>query len=194
MANGNSVHQEPKTAFGRFMVYTVVAQYANNIQGFVYMGAALLIIIVGLRGLGDLAGSISLVPGFLLGAAPDPAEPLRRSIDPNWVMGALFLEFFLLMILAIVTFFTPEEYGHIATAVEEEKPKAADTAFNSVISVPKGLSADLKAELESLQRVADDQIKVVNSVIDQYNALNKKITVIQQQSLQALSDLKTKIS
>ncbi len=192
MGNG-SIHHEPKTAFGRFMVYTVVAKYANNIQGIVYLGAAILIIIVGLRGLGDLAGSISLVPGFLLGAAPDPAEPLKRSIDPNWVMGALFLEFFLLMILALVTFFTPEEYGHIASAEPEEK-KPVDSPFNSVISVPKGLSADLKAELESLQRVADDQIKVVNSVIDQYNALNKKITVIQQQSLQALSDLKTKIS
>lgn len=192
MGNG-SIHHEPKTSFGRFMVYTVVAKYANNIQGIVYLGAAILIIIVGLRGLGDLAGSISLVPGFLLGAAPDPAEPLKRSIDPNWVMGALFLEFFLLMILALVTFFTPEEYGHIATEKpEEEKPAASP--FNSMISVPKGLSADLKAELESLQKVADDQIKVVNSVIDQYNALNKKITVIQQQSLQALSDLKTKIS
>lgn len=193
MANGTT-SQGPKTAFGRFMVYTVVERYANNIQGFVYMGAAILIIIVGLRGLGDIAGSIAVVPNFLLGAPTDAAEPLKRSIDPNWVMGALFLEFFLLMILAIVTFFTPEDYGHAAPAAAEEKPKAVESQFNSVISVPKNLSADLKAELEQLQKVADDQIKVVNSVIDQYNALNKKITVIQQQSLQALSDLKTKIS
>ncbi len=192
MANGNT-SQGPKTAFGRFMVYTVVERYANNIQGFVYMGAAILIIIVGLRGLGDIAGSIAIVPDFLLGAPTDAAEPLKRSIDPNWVMGALFPKFFLLMIFAVVTFFTPEDYGHAAPAAPEA-PKAVDSPLNSVISVPKNLSADLKAELESLQRVADDQIKVVNSVIDQYNALNKKITVIQQQSLQALSDLKTKIS
>jgi len=187
MAHGKVVHEQPKTAFGRFMVYTVVAKYANNIQGIVYMGAAVLIIIVGLRGLGELAGTLAVVPKFLL-------DHELKKIDPNWVMMALFLEFFLLMILAAVTFFTPEEYGHVSHE-EAEKPKEAEPAgFNHVISVPKNLSADLRAELEQLQRVADDQIKVVNSVIDQYNALNKKITVIQQQSLQALSDLKTKIS
>ncbi|MBK7866319.1 MAG: hypothetical protein IPJ75_04600 [Ignavibacteriales bacterium] len=187
MASGKVVHEQPKTAFGRFMVYTIVAKYANNIQGFVYMGAAILIIIVGLRGLGELAGTLSAVPKFLL-------DHEGMKIDPNWVMIALFLEFFLLMILAIVTFFTPEEYGHISEDDTEKAESAKQGSFNNVISVPKNLSADLKAELESLQRVADDQIKVVNNVIDQYNALNKKITVIQQQSLQALSDLKTKIS
>ena len=97
MASGKVVHEQPKTAFGRFMVYTIVAKYANNIQGFVYMGAAILIIIVGLRGLGELAGTLSAVPKFLL-------DHEGMKIDPNWVMIALFLEFFLLMILAIVTF------------------------------------------------------------------------------------------
>ncbi len=188
MASGKVVHEQPKTAFGRFMVYTVVSKYANNIQGFVYMGAAILIIIVGLRGLGELAGQLSAVPKFLL-------DHEGVKIDPNWVMIALFLEFFLLMILAVVTFFTPEEYGHTPPdETAKNETAVSQGSFNNVISVPKNLSADLKAELESLQRVADDQIKVVNNVIDQYNALNKKITVIQQQSLQALSDLKTKIS
>jgi hypothetical protein len=186
MASGKVQQNGPKTAFGRFMVYTVVNKYANNIQGFVYMGAALLIIIVGLRGLGDLAGKLAMVPRFLIGA--------EDKVDPNYVMLALFLEFFLLMILAIVTFFTPEEYGHATPADEASDEAPAQSAFNSVISIPKNLSADLKGELESLQKLADDQIKVVNSVIDQYNALNKKIIVIQQQSLQSLSDLKTKIS
>lgn len=187
MASDKVVHEQPKTAFGRFMVYTIVAKYANNIQGFVYMGAAILIIIVGLRGLGELAGQLSAVPKFLL-------DHEGMKIDPNWVMIALFLEFFLLMVLALVTFFTPEEYGHISVDDHDKADSTQQSSFNNVISVPKNLSADLKAELESLQRVADDQIKVVNNVIDQYNALNKKITVIQQQSLQALSDLKTKIS
>ncbi|KAB2909254.1 MAG: hypothetical protein LC102_00640 [Ignavibacteriales bacterium] len=183
MANGSPANT-PKTAFGRFMVYTVVERYANNIQGFVYMGAAVLIIIVGLRGLGTVAGELAVVPKFLLDAE-------GSKIDPNWVMAALFLEFFLLMILAVVTFFTPEDYGHAAPA--EEKPQRS-AGLNDLVSVPKNLSADLQAELEGLQNVADRQIKVVNGLIDQYNALNQKITDIQKHSIQALIDLKTKIS
>ena len=66
------------------MVYKFVPQYANNVQGLVYMGAACLIIIVGLRGIGKVAASIAIVPKFLLG--------LDGKVAPMWVMAALFLE------------------------------------------------------------------------------------------------------
>lgn len=183
MAAQNMQQSGPKTAFGKWMVYKFIPQYSNNVQGLVYVGAAVLIIIVGLRGLGTVAGDLAMVPSFMIDE--------KNAIDKNWVLGALFLEFFLLFILALVTFFTPEEvhYG------EEQKDQAGSSAVSpNVINVPKGLSADLKAELESLQKVTDAQMKAIEDYVDKYNALSKKITMIQQSQLNSLAELKNQLN
>ena len=92
------LHQ-PKTAIGKFMTFKFIPKYSNNVMGLVYLGAAILIIIVGLRGLGAIAGTVGLIPSFLIGA--------DNKIDPYWVMLALLLEFGMLFLLGIVTFYTP---------------------------------------------------------------------------------------
>ncbi|MCF8240749.1 MAG: hypothetical protein K9J16_05125 [Melioribacteraceae bacterium] len=167
-ANENKANQ-PKTAFGRYMVYKFIPAYANNVSGVVYMGAAILIIIVGLRGLGKVAGELAIVPKFLLDAE-------GAKIDPNWVMLALFLEFFLLMILATVTFFTPEEAHGPGEETADEKP---------AVERP-----DFKKELEHLKNLTDEEVKMIETYLEKFESIQNKITQIQMNSMKALSSMK----
>ncbi len=157
---------EPKTAFGRYMVYTFIPSYANNVSGVVYMGAAFLIIIVGLRGLGKVAGQLSIIPRFMLTE--------KGSLDPNWVVAAILLEFTLLMLLAIVTFFTPEGDAHAAP--KEETPAA-----------PR---PDFQRDIRDLKDLTDEEIKMVNEYLDKFESISKRINEIQMTNIKALSELK----
>ncbi|MFH0733780.1 MAG: hypothetical protein V1773_04295 [bacterium] len=166
----------PKTAFGKFMVYEFIPKYSNNVMGIVYMGAAILIIVVGLRGLGKVAGKIPVVPSFLI----DQAE---GKIDPNYVMGALFLEFFLLFILAIVTFFTPEEdhsaaHGSAGSHDQKTEPTLAS-------KVPA-----FRDEMQQLKTMADEEIRTIDTYLDKFEGLSKKLQKIQLANIQAIQMMK----
>lgn len=136
---------QPKTAFGRFMVHYFIPNFANNVQGLVYFGAAFLVIIIGLRGLGTVAGKIAIVPKFLL--AYD-AELEGMAISPNWVMVALFVEFFLLLLMAITVFFTPEE-PHLNP---NQETKSESKNINATV---------IDAELESIAEKVREKIRLV---------------------------------
>ncbi len=164
---------EPQTAFGRFMVYTFIPNYANNVNGIVYFGAAFLIIIVGLRGLGREAGTISAIPKFLLNDV--------GSINPNWVIAAILLEFFLLTLLATVTFFTPEENHHQEKAVEDE------------IKVPQRPKVDMERELNDLRDLVEKEVKMVNEYLDKYEAIAEKLNKMQMKSVKAIQEMKDAI-
>jgi hypothetical protein len=151
------------------MVYTVIPKYANNIQGLVYMGAAILIIIVGLRGLGTLASKIPIVPGFLLAG---------EKIDPNWVMIALFLEFSLLMVLAVVTFFTPEDSG----GFEGHPHHAGGGSSDELMRI--------KQAMQELRGVAEEDIKSLNDYVEQINNVNRKLVQAKADFFKSLTDLK----
>ena len=73
-------------------------RYSNAVLGFVYIGAAILIIVIGLRGLKFIPGS-----------------------DPSIVLGALGLEFILLITYAVVLMYgRVEEGGEAARMVSAE--------------------------------------------------------------------------
>ncbi len=158
---------EPTTALGKFMTNTFVPKYTNNIMGLVYVGAAVLIIIVGLRGLGTLAGKVSLIPKFLVG--------VDGKIDPYWVMFALFLEFSMLLLLALVTFFTPSEYIDVYSKTGVKKDS---------------LSGNLREELEGLKNVADEEIRMVESYLEKFESLSKKVSRIQKSNFEAITNMK----
>ncbi len=167
----------PKTAFGKYMVYEFIPNYSNNVMGIVYMGAAILIIVVGLRGLGKVAGQLAVVPGFLIG--PD------GKIDPSYVMGALFLEFFLLFILAIVTFFTPEEmHGHGHEAHSESKAEQ---------SIPVSKIPQFRDEMQQLKTMADEELRTIDNYLTKFEELSKKLQKIQLANLQAIQMMKDSI-
>ncbi|GMU85659.1 MAG: hypothetical protein AMXMBFR48_09010 [Ignavibacteriales bacterium] len=163
----------PKTSFGRYMVYNFIPNYANNVQGLVYMGAALLIIIVGLRGLGTVAYDIPIVPKFLF-------DEETHKVAPMWVMTSLFLEFALLMVLAIVTFFTPEDAfgGH----AEEEKKSSAPLSDAEV--------AKAKQTIADLRGVVDAEMKVINDQLSNLENINKKLTAQKNEFYKSISELR----
>ena len=129
---------EPRTSFGRYMAYNFIPKHANKVNGLVYLGASILIIVVGLRGLGKLAGSVSVIPQFFIGA--------DNKIDPTWVLAALLIEFTMLLLLGFVTFFT------LGDTVN--RPKESD----------KLDTAELKANLRELKDFADEEMKIVEKL------------------------------
>ena len=165
------LHQ-PKTAIGKFMTFKFIPKYSNNVMGLVYLGAAILIIIVGLRGLGAIAGTVGLIPSFLIGA--------DNKIDPYWVMLALLLEFGMLFLLGIVTFYTPSEYVDILHTDEDE------------VKI-KSSAKDLKNELRDLKDFADEEMRVIEDYVEKFDSLSQKVRDIQLSSIQAISKMKDTI-
>ncbi|MCW5894848.1 MAG: hypothetical protein KIT50_04540 [Bacteroidetes bacterium] len=97
-----SIHHfgnDDRTLLGEWMQDMVVPVYTNNVAGAVYIGAGLLVVIVGLRGLGDLS-TWSLPSWFL-----NDQSRLREAI----VLSALALELLLLVFLGVLQMFTPED-------------------------------------------------------------------------------------
>lgn len=141
-------------------------------MGLVYLGAAILIIIVGLRGLGSLAGTVGLIPSFLIGG--------DNKIDPYWVMLALLLEFGMLLLLGLVTFFTPSEYVDIIHS--DEKGQEI-----------KSSAKDLKNELRDLKDFADEEMRVIEDYVEKFDSLSQKVRDIQLSSIQAISKMKDTI-
>ncbi len=166
------LHQ-PKTKIGRFMANEFIPKYANKVMGLVYLGAAILIIIVGLRGLGTLAGTVGLVPSFLIG--PD------NKIDPFWVMLALLLEFSMLLLLGLVTFYTPSEYIDI---IQTDGEDTSDI---------KGSARELKNELRELKDFADEELRIVENYVEKFDSLSKKVREIQISNIQAITKMKETI-
>lgn len=170
----------PKTAFGKYMVYKFIPQYANNVYGLVYMGAAILIIIVGLRGLGAAAYSIPIVPKFLMDEA-------SKKIDVNYVMFALFLEFFLLLLMALVTFFTPEEPAH--NGEEAEAPQGM-TTMGKTGTVLRFDAATFQAEIENIQNFTNEEMKIVDGYVNKIAESTKRLNAAKQEFFKALADMK----
>lgn len=162
------LNHEPKTSFGRYMAYNFIPKHANKVNGLVYLGASILIIVVGLRGLGSLAGHISVIPSFLIGA--------NGKIDPTWVLAALLIEFAMLVLLGFVTFFTPSE----SVAHPNTQNDGVDTAV-------------LKDNLRELKDFTDEEIKIVENYLEKFDNLSKKITHIQATNLSAIQKMKATI-
>ncbi|RMD49397.1 MAG: hypothetical protein D6830_05005 [Ignavibacteria bacterium] len=165
---------EPKTAFGRYMVYKFIPQYSNNVMGLVYVGAAILIIIVGMRGLGELVGQLGIFPQFMLNEA-------GTKISPTVVVLSLFLEFFLLLILAVVTFFTPED-AHHGGGHGEAEPAAK-------VALP-----DFKAEIEKIKELSNEEKVMVRSFLDEFEQITQKVNRIQESNIEALKKMREALS
>lgn len=95
---------ERRHAFAQWMVGDITAHYENNVQAMAYWGAAILIFLIGLRG-------IKIIP----------------KNEPTLILVALWLELTLLFLLGMVIFYKPEEKKHTdesETRKELEKTKA----------------------------------------------------------------------
>jgi len=158
----------PTSSFGKYMAYDFIPKHANKVNGLVYLGASILIIVVGIRGLGSLAGKLTVIPKFLIG--PD------SKIDPTWVLIALLIEFTMLLLLGFVTFFTPSE----VLPPSQENNVGTD-------------AAKLKESLRELKDVADEEMRMVENYIERFNQLSKKVAQIQYTNLSAINKMKETI-
>jgi len=164
----NILIHEPKTVFSKYMAYNFIPKHANKVNGLVYLGAAMLIIVVGLRGLGSLAGKLTVIPQFLIG--PD------NKINPEWVLTALLIEFTMLFLLGFVTFFTPNEP---ISKLSAEK-------------IDFGIS-NIKEDLRDLKDFADEEIKIVENYLEKFEKLSQKVSQIQAVNFSAIKKMKDTI-
>lgn len=142
-----------------------VQRHQNKVMGLVYFGASFLIIIVGLRGLGTLAGQMSVIPGFLVDST--------GKIDPNWVMLALLVEFAMLTLLAVFTFLAKDDNG---------KTVAASSAATQV--------HDLRNELSKLKDVSKDDLDIIKTYLKEFEEMQEKINHIQSKNMMAIKNMR----
>lgn len=164
----SSTPNETKKSLKDFLTYEFVPKYSNNIMGIVYVGAAILIIIVGLRGLGSIVSQIPFIPKMII-------DSTTGKIHPNLVIFALMLEFCVLLLLAFTTFFTPTE-GHKQT--EQSASDNLSTLRN------------IKEELDQLKKITDQDAKQVDKYLSDFEQISAKLANIQLNYVQALSSMK----
>jgi uncharacterized membrane protein len=130
----------------------VIPQFANNVQSFVYAGAGLLVMIVGLRGLGDLR-SIGFIPSALL----DGDGMLHGGI----VFAALCLELILLVLLAILFFFTPDEQKN---SNGKDATRSVGDELTASGSTSKGFEGLTRDALQALVEKKVEEIRMIERI------------------------------
>lgn len=148
-------------------------RYFNVIQALVYAGAAFLVVIVGLRGLGDLSQN-SYVPTWLL-------EPETGRISVNFVIAGLVAEFAMLMALAFVFFKAPR----VATEVDAPARATAGTQVSG-----DDIATLIEAErqiLETLGKKIETLIDAERRVIEQIGGKYNEVAEAQRTILEAIS-------
>ena len=137
--------------FRRFMQNVFVPTYKHNVQSFVLGAAGFLVVTVGLRGLGVL--------------------PLE------YVYVALAVEFTLLIMWAITTFFTVEEQAvpdHRKPAVQAQ---AYDDKAEKLVSTMKELGAHL-ALLENRLKMTETKFEHLGKLDTSLQGLSSKLNLI----------------
>jgi hypothetical protein len=90
-----------KNSFSQWMVADVVKRYENNVNGFAYLGAGILIFLIGLRGLGIIGREHPL--------------PIVLSLE---------IEFTIIGALGLLLFYKPEESTKMSVKLEGSLPEA----------------------------------------------------------------------
>lgn len=148
-------------------------RYFNVIQALVYAGAAFLVVIVGLRGLGDLSHN-GFVPSWLL-------EPETGRISVNFVIAGLVAEFTMLMALALVYFKAPRVAGEIEIST---RPNA--TAGPAADDVTRLIETERQI-LETLGRKIETLVEAERRIIEQIGTKYNEVADAQRVILEAIS-------
>ncbi len=122
-----------KHPFSQWMVAEMVHSYENNVQGIAYLGAAVLIFVIGLRGI----------------------QVLTKD-DTAFIIVALLLEFTLIGILGLMLFYKPEEtkYGGMDLAIFSKMQKLEDDLVEKDTAL-RTLRTDVDTSIRRLQNDLD---------------------------------------
>jgi hypothetical protein len=120
-------HLDRKHIFSKWMIAEIVPKYENNVYAFAYWGAAILIVLVGLRGI----------------------QFMTRE-DPSLLIAGLELEFLLILLLGTLMFYKPEEYTPHPSPNGEVSAEDLDHLSKTVEELQEKVSA-LQSQLKSLK-------------------------------------------
>jgi hypothetical protein len=126
-----------KHPYSQWMVAEMTRHYENNVQGIAYLGAALLIFVIGLRGIQILTKD-----------------------DAAFIILALLLEFTLIGVLGLMLFYKPEETRHHGMSLEvlvklqelEKQLAEKDTALRVLRTDVEISVRHLQTEVDTLRR------------------------------------------
>lgn len=137
-----------------------VVRLENKVVGLVYFGAAFLIIMIGLRGLGKVVGESAIIPSFMIDE--------NGKLSTDWVFGALFLEFTLLVLMSIITFLKP---------VHDEGEAKSFTPKN------------LLSQLDVVEKETQKKVESIDRQIKKMEEINKRINRIQEETVNHINRL-----
>jgi hypothetical protein len=143
-AMGEDTETGDRHPFSYWMVDEIVRKYENNAQGFAYLGAALLIFVIGLRGVKIIGNE-----------------------EKEWIILALLIEFTLIGVVGLLLFYKPEDDkskggGYAAqlkldelTKKLAEKEHALETFKGEVEST----ISKIRTDVDALQRAGEESTK-----------------------------------
>ncbi len=163
--------------FEYWMKYRFVSENEQSVQALVYFGAAVLVIIVGLRGLGDLS-DVTFIPAFMLNKF--------GKIETNIVMLGLLFEFSMLCLLAVVSFYsTSEKEDSLSEAISDltELLRGIDNP------VPKDITDAIVENVNKTARLSEALILEEKKILNNYN---NKVEILISEGHRALENLTKK--
>ncbi len=125
-----------------YMTRHFAEKYANNVQGFAYGGAAILIVVIGIRGL-------KFIP---------PTQP-------SVLLAAITLEFTMLTLLAVTLFYTEEEQrmDKLMRNLEESSEGQKYELIN-LVRASQQQQRDLAAMVDYIQRQTDNLQRMADAL------------------------------
>lgn len=125
-----------------YMTRHFAEKYSNNVQGFAYGGAALLIVVIGIRGL-------KFIP---------PTQP-------SILLTAITLEFSMLLLLAVTLFYTEEEQrmDKLIRNLEESSEGQKFELIN-LVRTSQQQQRDMAAMVDYIQRQSDNLQRMADAL------------------------------
>jgi len=161
--------KKTNSGLGYWLKYRFATDFDQNIQAMVYFGAAFLVIIVGLRGLGDLS-EVSFIPHILLDS--------NGKIDANLVMVGLVVEFLMLSLLAAVSFFSPvEKRTDLQTSIESLSISVEKLSETIPSELAQKLITSAEETTAATEKLLSEEIEILNNF---RSRLDEKIIQIDQ--------------
>jgi len=177
-------HKKSKSGLGYWLKYRFATEFDQNIQALVYFGAAFLVIIVGLRGLGDLS-DVSFIPQFLLDS--------NGKIDANLVMVGLTVEFLMLCLLAAVSYFAPvEKRADLQLSIESLSTSVEKLSETIPSELVQKLITSAQETAAASEKLLSEEIEILNkfrSKLDErVRQIDQDIILVRQNIAQGIID------
>ncbi len=165
------------SGFEYWMRHKFVGENEQTIQAMVYLGAAFLVIIVGLRGLGDLTG-MTLIPSALLNQ--------EGRIHPNVILIGLLFEFSMLCLLALVTYYSSSERENSMSDAIDDLIRVLKSLDNPI---PRDITQSIVDSVNKTARLSEGLILEEKKILNNYN---NKVEILVSEGHRALESLSRK--